>query len=202
MKRIAVLVLFIGALLIPSGTLSYKDSSPPQLFSSIVGQVGNYLSNKGIQLSDGELINDVATFGYLNALYRLGRNFGDLDDQIFNETMVGLKIWCWVPSMPEDKKRPYRADLLKLRGFLTRGAYDRTMASLTIVPGFVVTSVGEVFPPKQLFLLFPRSEKNEKLFNEMMRSDFNSVKLAEEIKKGQFTYKDIINLDWVHQSIN
>lgn len=188
--------LAISFLIFLPGLTAHADSSN-QLFTSAIRDLEKHLLEQGISLREDETITDVATFGYLNALNRLKAPFGTLDTQIKKETEEWLKIWCWLPTIPEEKKEKVKKELVQVRGALAKGAYERILATPAVVPGFAVTSLGEIYPPKRLMEVIPHFGKREYVFGYVMRPGFTFRDFAEGIRSGQFGYEDIVNLDFV-----
>ena len=93
-----------------------------------------------------------------------------------------------------------KKDLLKVRSALAKGAYERILATLTVVPGFAVTSLGEIYPPKQLMMMVPQFGKSGYVFGYVMKKPgFTSGDFAKGITSGQFGYTDILNIDLVNE---
>jgi len=198
MKKHFIVFLVISLILIFSNNAYCEKNPVTEAFISVIEKLGKSLEGKGIKLKEGEEIKDVATFGYFNAINELGAQFGHLDSNIEKRIEDWLKIWCWLPSIPEDKKEKMKDDIVKIRKELSRGIYRRTLASLTIVPGFVVTSVGEVFPTKQIFGMYPVFRKSQSVFGTVTAMPRPSPgDISTKITKDEFGYKDIINSDWV-----
>ena len=171
---------------------------PQQSFISVIDNLEKYLREQDISLAETEDIRDVATLGYLNALDRLRAPFGTLDTQIKKETKEWLKIWCWFPSIPEDKKKKVKKELTEVRSALAKAAYKRTLATLSVVPGLAVTSLGEIYSPKALMAMFPPFGKSEYVFGyAIMKPGFTSSDIAKGITNEEFMYSDIVNIEMV-----
>jgi hypothetical protein len=198
MKKL-VIILPILIILLYSWTISAENSPPlPELFIEQIEELAKFLQNQGISLREGENIKDVAAFTYLNAIKSLDRSFGELDDQVKEEAKNWAKLLCWLPTIPEDKKKKAAEKIQKVRARLVGGAYERTLASLTIVPNFAAVSVGEIVQPERLFSMYPSFGESMTVFK-VMRENPTSGRLASDISADKFDYSDIINYDWVNQ---
>ena len=200
MKKSIILCMLLFVLLVSSDTFATDPAPPPKILIEVVEKVEKFLLSQKIQLKEGENIKDVATFAYLNAILRLGKGFGDLDNKIKQEAKSWAAIWCWLPGVPEEKKKKAGESLKKVRRALIRGIYERTLASLTIVPGFAFASLGEVFKPKQMFAVYPAFGNSKGVFYNAMALP-PSASWVSDIGKGRFDYKDIMNSDWVSRYI-
>jgi len=153
-------VLAISFFILAAGVSAYAEP-PQQSFIYVIDELEKYLREQEISLGETENIRDVATLGYLNALKRIGAPFGTLDIRIKHEAKEWLKIWCWFPSIPEEKKKKVKQELTQLRGTLAQAAYKKTLASLSVVPGLAVTSLGEIYSPKHLMEIVPPFGKSD-----------------------------------------
>jgi len=192
-------VLAISFFILAAGVSAYAEP-PQQSFIYVIDELEKYLREQEISLGETENIRDVATLGYLNALKRIGAPFGTLDIRIKHEAKEWLKIWCWFPSIPEEKKKKVKQELTQLRGTLAQAAYKKTLASLSVVPGLAVTSLGEIYSPKHLMEIVPPFGKSEYVFGyAIMKPGFTSSDIAKGIATGEFMYSDIVNIEMVYR---
>lgn len=196
MKKNIIFIMLLFALLVSSNTFAEDPVPPPQIFIEIVNKVEEFLLSQNIQLKEGENIKDVASFAYLNAIKRRDKGFGYLDDKIKEEAKSWAAIWCWIPGIPEQKKKKAEESLKKVRKALIKGAYERTLASLTIIPNFAFTCLGEVAQYKQIFSVYP-AFGNSRMALEKTIGYPPSSSWAADISQKKLDYRDIINSDWV-----
>jgi len=166
MRKISLLIVATLILLSLPSTTCFAEPLPVQ-FDRIVKSLETYALAKDIKLEQGENIKDVVTLGYLNALNRLKAPFGMLDDKIKQETVEWLSILCWFPIIPPEKKKKAEKDLKILRKALSQNSYKRTLAEMSFVPGFAVTSVGEVLPSDRWVNYYPFSKKGKEIYNSL-----------------------------------
>lgn len=178
------------------------SESLPARFVEIVESLERYANENKIELEKGENIKDVVTLGYLNAVNRLKVPFGYLDYQVKKETIEWLSILCWFPIVPPEKKKKVENDLKKIRQVLARNSYERTLASISLLPGFAVSSIGEVLPSNQMLKKYPYSKKGKELYYNFGERGYLSEYTIEGLKKGMIDYKDLLASEWTKKYLN
>lgn len=202
MKKRTFLVIFAVFLLFLPETFCFAESLPEK-FVNIVQSLESYAHSQGIKLEQGERIQDVVALGYLNAVKRLKVPFGTLNEEVKKETVEYLSILCWLPIVPPEKKEKAKDDLKKLRKALSLNLYERTLASLCVVPGFAVTSVGEVLPVRQFAERYPFSAMGKEVYYESLKKRFYSSRnIVEALKRGKIDYRDLLVSDWIKKYLN
>jgi hypothetical protein len=197
MKKKALLFLLTISILILGINYSSYSGSLPESFIYVIEDVEKFALQKGIRLEQDENIKDVVTLGYFNALKRLGAPFGSLNDKIKTESIEWLSLLCWIPIIPPDKKKNAEEDIKKVRKALAKNIYERTLASLSLVPGFAVSCVGEILPTSQWIKDYPYSPMSKEIYTNLTKTGFSSHVLISDIKAGKINYEDIIFSEWV-----
>lgn len=173
--------------------------SLPARFVEIVQSLETYAIENKIELEKGESIKDVVTLGYLNAVNRLKVPFGYLDNRVREETIEWLSILCWFPIVPPEKKKKAENDLKKIRQALARNSYERTLASISLLPGFAVSCIGEVLPLNQMFEKYPYSGKGKALYYNFGQRGYLSKNIVEGLRRDRIDYKDLIASEWTEK---
>jgi len=192
MKRICLFIIVILCLLFLSSASCFSEPLP-ETFVKIVEKLESYALEQGIDLERDENIKDVVTLGYLNAVHNLNRPFGYLDESIKMEMVEWLAILCWFPIVPQEKKKKTEKDLQKIRKALAQNSYERTLASLSLIPGLAVTCVGEVLSPMDMWKYFPHSPKGEEIYSDWKAKGYSSKILIESLKRDKIEYTDLIS---------
>ena len=170
--------------------------SLPERFVQIVQSLEIYASEQGIELEQNENIKDVVTLGYLNAVNRLKMPFGYVDEKVKKETVEWLSILCWFPIIPPEKKQKAKNDLKKLRKSLSQNSYERTLATLSFLPGFAVSSIGEVLPVGKFAKSYPFSVMGKNTYSSLVTYRYLSKNLVDALKDGKIDYKDLFVAGW------
>jgi len=170
--------------------------SLPEKFVEIVQSLESYAFQQGIELEQDENIKDVVTFGYLNAVNRLKIPFGRIDKEVKKETVEYLSILCWFPIIPPEKKQKAKNDLKKIRKNISQNSYERTLATLSFLPGFVVSSIGEVLPMGQFAKDYPFSVMGKQTYSSLVKNRYPSKYVVDALKEGKIEYKDLFISDW------
>jgi hypothetical protein len=198
MKRMTIFMVLALFFLSLSDTPCLAESLPAR-FVKIVQSLESYAIENRIELEEDESIKDVVTLGYLNAVNRLNVPFGYLDYRVKRETIEWLSILCWFPIVPPDKKKKAEKDLKKIRQALARNSYERTLASISLLPGFAVSCIGEIFPSNQMFEKYPYSAKGKELYYYLGKMGYSSENIVEELRKDRIDYKDLIASEWTEK---
>ncbi|MFC1868987.1 hypothetical protein ACFL0H_12760 [Thermodesulfobacteriota bacterium] len=201
MKKISfgiIMLLFIVALPITS-SFAQTVILPARLIV-IVKDLESYAKQNGISIDRDEDLKDIVTLGYLNAVKRLNVPFGSLNDIVKMETVQWLSILCWFPNVPPEAKEPVKKDLKKTRKALAKNAYKRTIATLSLTPGFAVTCVGEVLNPKMLNKFYPITPMGGDIYKALERGRLSPSKdLVESLKRKKMMYSDIMKAEWIEE---
>lgn len=195
MKRMTLFIVLALFFLSLPDTSCLAESLPAR-FVEIVQSLESYAKENKIELEKGESIKDVVTLGYLNAVNRLNVHFGCLNDRVKKETKEWLSILCWFPIIPPDKKKKAEKDLKKIRQALARNSYERTLASISLLPGFAVACIGEILPSNQIFEKYPYSAKGKKLYYYFGQKGYSSENIVKGLREGRIDYKDLIGSEW------
>lgn len=198
MRKITFLIVFTLFLLFLPKTSCFAESLPER-FAKIVQSLEIYAFKQGIKLEQGESIKDVVALGYLNAVNRLKVPFGALDEKVKKETVEWLSILCWFPIIPPEKKEKVKNDLKKIRKALSLNLYERTLAGLSVVPGFAVSCVGEVLPVCQFAEHYPFSAMGKEIYYSLEKKVYPSEYIVEALRKGKIDYKDLLVSDWTEK---
>ena len=173
--------------------------SLPERFVQIVQSLESYAFKQGIKLERNENIKDVVTLGYLNAVNRLKIPFGHMDEKVKKETVEWLSILCWFPIIPPEKKQKAENDLKRLRKNISQNSYKRTLATLSFLPGFAVSSIGEVLPTGQFAEDYPFSKMGKEIYFSLVKKRYPSKYVADSLVKGKIEYKDLFVSDWTEK---
>ena len=173
--------------------------SLPERFVQIVQSLETYASEQGIKLEQNENIKDVVTLGYLNAVNRLKMPFGHIDEKVKKETVEWLSILCWFPIIPPEKKQKAENDLKKLRKSMSQNSYERTLAALIFLPGFAVSSIGEVLPMGQFAKDYPFSVMGKDTYSSLVKNRYPSKYVVDALKRGKIEYKDLFVSGWTEK---
>ena len=173
--------------------------SLPERFVQIVQSLESYAFEQGIKLERNENIKDVVTLGYLNAVNRLKIPFGHMDGKVRKETVEWLSILCWFPIIPPEKKQKAKNDLKKLRKNISQNSYERTLATLSFLPGFVVSSIGEVLPTDQFPEYYPFTGMGKEIYFSLVEKRYSSEYVVDSLIKGKIEYKDLFVSDWTEK---
>lgn len=198
MNRIFIALVPMIALIFIFPLHSNADQSP-QRFISIVDELKDFVISEDIKIDTDEKIEDIVTIGYFSALKITNSTFGSISDKIRGEMINWYSIMCWLPGVPEDKKKKTKNDLKKIRKALVKGAYERTLASMIIYPKFAITSKNEIYLPDAIFEKYSMPDYwnawagDAKLWG-VYAFSFQDIKSA--INSDKMVYKDIINVDW------
>ena len=158
--------------------------SLPERFVQIVQSLESYAFKQGIKLERNENIKDVVTLGYLNAVNRLKIPFGHMDEKVKKETVEWLSILCWFPIIPPEKKQKAENDLKRLRKNISQNSYKRTLATLSFLPGFAVSSIGEVLPTGQFAEDYPFSKMGKEIYFSLVKKRYPSKYVVDSLVKG------------------
>lgn len=172
------------------------SESLPERFVKIVQSLERYALEQEIKLEADESIKDVVTLGYLNAVNRLKVPFGYLDEKVKKETVEWLSILCWFPIIPPEKKEKAKDDLKKIRKTLSQNSYERALAGLSLMPGFAVSGVSEVFPTGELAKYYPFSGTGRKIYSSIAQNRYSLKDIVESLRNGKIEYKDLLVGDW------
>lgn len=197
-KKMLLFLLTISLFVSAFPIWCYADTLPGS-FVSAVEELEKYASQKGIQIDSDEDIKDAVTLGYLNAVNRLGVSFGALDHKILLETIQYMAIWCWFPIIPPEKKKEESENLKRIRKALANNIYERTLVSLSVLPGLAVTSVGEILPPNQLIKFYSPSFLGSQLYQDFASRKIVSQDITSKINDGKIKYRDILYPDWTNK---
>lgn len=197
MKRMTLFIL-LALFFLPLLANPCLAEPLPAKFVEIVLALESYVKEEGIELEKDEDIKDVVTLGYLNAVNRLNVSFGYLDNRLKRETVEWLRIMCWFPTIPPDKKKAEK-NLKKIRKALARNSYERTIASISLLPGFAVTCIGEILPSKQMLEMYPYSTKSKELYYYFGKTGFTSENIVEGLRYDRIDYRDLIASEWAEE---
>jgi len=197
MKRISLFVMVVLCLLIYNS--SCFAESLPEKFIKVVQLLERYALEKDINLERDEDIKDVVTLGYLNAINGLDVPFGYLDEEVKRATVDWLSILCWFPLVPPDKKKTAEKELKEIRRALAQNSYERTLASISLMPGFAVTSVGEVFTPSQMMHYFPDSTRSMEIYNYLEEKKYSPAFIINSLQEDKIEYKDLVISEWIEK---
>jgi hypothetical protein len=198
MKKVILFIMLALLFFLPSNIPCLAEPLPAR-FIEIVRSLESYAIENRIELEKGESIKDVVTLGYLNAINRLNAPFGSLDHRIKREAIEWLSILCWFPIVPPEKKKEAEKDLKKIRRALALNSYERTLASISLLPGFAVSSIGEILPSNQMFEKYPYSAKGKELQYYFDKKKYSSDNIIKELLKDKIDYKDLIASEWTEK---
>ena len=195
MRKITFLVVVTIFFLLFPKSQCFAESLPER-FVQIVQSLESYAFQRGIKLERNENIKDVVALGYFNAVNRLKIPFGHINEKVKKETVEWLSILCWFPIIPPEKKEKVKNDLKKIRRALSTNLYERTLASLSVVPGFAVSSVGEVLSVRQFAEHYRFSAMGKEIYYSLEKKVYPSEYIVEALRKGKIDYNDLLVSDW------
>jgi len=199
MNKVFIALVSIIALVFLFPLNTNADQSP-KMFVETVKKLEAFVKSEGLELDADEEIKDVVTIAYLNALGVTRKSFGNTSDEIKQEMIDWLSIMCLLPGVPEEKKKDVKKKLKKARKALTKGAYERTIAEISIFPRFATTCKNELYIPEReyaKYVAFPSWDDASEIWKKAGFRQFSFKEMKTAINKDKVKYQSIINVDWV-----